>query len=334
MRDKFPENVESIVATLVSLFRHQENHAVCEILDNATSRIEMTDYDNWDGGTEYFTLFLDLPLKVFAPIEPRLSEWENTIADKLSRVLRNMGNTQLNNVTISPILEQPPKALAFKVASVEVEHLWQPGMLRLFLSHISADKVAVSGLKSALIELGVSSFVAHEDIEPTFEWQREIEFALDSMHALVALLTLDFSSSRWTDQEVGFALGKGLLVIPVRLGLDPYGFIGKFQGAPGKLDRPGSLASGIVDLLLKNHKTAEIMREALVVALQNSRSYSTSIVVSKKLEILKSFTSDQLTRLENACKINRQVAQASGVVKRIQNIVQQFNQHETGGTQL
>ena len=32
------------------------------------------------------------------------------------------------------------------------------------------------------------------------------------MHVLVALLTPDFHESKWTDQEVGFAIGKGVLV--------------------------------------------------------------------------------------------------------------------------
>ena len=248
---------------------------------------------------------------------------------KLPVVLRNMGNTQLNDVTISPILEQPNKVLNSKVFSYDSEHLWQSGMFRIFLSHISSHRIAVSQLKEAFIEFGVSCFVAHEDIEPTSEWQREIELSLKSMHALVALLTPDFPASKWTDQEVGFALGKGLLVIPVRLGLDPYGFIGKFQGATGKLDKPNSLASGIVDLLLKNHKTALMMSDALVVALEKSRSNSTAIDVSKKVDGLTNLTLDQLTRLDNACKINRQVAQASGVAKRIQNIIKRFKPSET-----
>ena len=323
MSDEFLERKESIVPTLLSLFRHQGNHAVCEILDNATSRIDMTDYDNWDGGTEYYTLFLDLPLKLFAPIEPSLPEWETAIADKFPRVWRNMGNTTLNNVEISPILEAASKTIYPKVTSVDVEHIWQPGMLRLFLSHISTHKKAVSKLKQEFIPYGISAFVAHEDIEPTLEWMQEIELALHSMDALIALLTQDFHGSSWTDQEIGFALGKGVLVIPVRLGLDPYGFIGKVQGASGMLERPSHLASGIVDLLLKNHTTAPKMREALVVALERSGSYAMSISITEKLEPLNHFTFDQLTRLEESYKNNSQVSQAFGVKKWIQKVVQQ-----------
>lgn len=325
----FPKSADAVVATLVELFRHQGNRLVCDVLDNAKARIEETGYDNWDGGTYFFTLFLDLPLKAFALVEPEVSRLEKVIAGKLTTVLRNTGNTRLREVTIGPILEQPPSALA-KVAPVDVEHLWFPGMLRLFLSHVSAHKVGVSKLKWGLWKFGISSFVAHEDIEPTLEWQREIELALRSMHVLVALLTPDFHVSKWTDQEVGFALGKGVLVIPVRLGLEPYGFLGKVQGLAGTLDAPDSLASGVVDLLLKNRTTTATMHEALVVGLEKSPSFAVSKIIAGKLEGLRRFTPEQLARMEGACKENAQVAQSFGVPERIQRIVQQFKSPVTG----
>lgn len=320
----FPKSADTVVATLAELFWHQGNRLACEVLDNARARIEETGYDNWDGGTNLFTLFLDLPLKVFAPIEPEVSRLEKLIAGKLTTVLRNTGNMWLREVTISPVLEQPSKALDPRVAPVDVEHLWQPGMFRLFLSHVSAHKVAVSKLKWELRKFGISSFVAHEDIEPTLEWQREIELALRSMHALVALFTPDFHTSNWTDQEVGFALGKGVLVIPVRLGFDPYGFLGKIQGASGNLDASDSLASGVVDLLFKNHTTAGTMREALIVGLEKSSSFAASKAIAGKLEALKHFTTEQLARMEAAIQSNDQVTNSFGVRERIQRIILRF----------
>lgn len=322
--NKFPQSADAVVATLTELFRHQHNDAACEVLENATARIEETGYDGLDGGQYYFTLFLDLPLKFFARIESDVSQLEKAIAKKLPTVLRNTRPMWLSEVAISPILEEPTKSVGPKVAPLDVEHLWLHGRLRLFLSHVSDHKVAVSKLKWELRKLGVSSFVAHEDIEPNLEWQKEIELALRSMHALVALLTPGFHESKWTDQEVGFALGKGVLVIPVRLGLDPYGFIGKQQGLPGNLDAPESLASSIVDLLLKHKTTADTMREALIVGLETSPSFAASKAVAKKIDGLKYISTEQLTRLEAASRDNVQVVQSFGVPERIQKIIQRF----------
>jgi hypothetical protein len=284
----------------------------------------VTSYDNLDGGQYYFTLFLDLPLSLFARVEAEVSRLEKLIAKKLPTVLRNPGNMWLREVAISPILEEPKRSAAPKVAPVDVEHLWKPGMLRLFLSHISSEKAGVSKLKLALLNWGVDSFVAHEDIEPNQVWQTEIELALKSMHALAALLSPGFHESKWTDQEVGFALGKGTLVIPVRLGLDPYGFIGKQQGLPGKLEAPESVASGIVDSLLKHKTTADLMREALIVGFEKAKSFNTAIAISKKVEALKYISAEQLRRMEAACGKNTIVKNSWNVPERIQQIIQRF----------
>jgi hypothetical protein len=149
-------------------------------------------------------------MKVFAHIESDVPKMEKDFSGKFAKVLPAGGNTWLQGVAIRPVLEEPAKTVGPRVAPVDVEHLWKPGMLRLFLSHVSAHKVAVSKLKLEFRKFAISSVVAHEDIEPTLEWQREIELALRSMHALVVLLTFDFHESKWTDQEAGFALGKGV----------------------------------------------------------------------------------------------------------------------------
>jgi hypothetical protein len=113
-----------------------------------------------------------------------------------------------------------------------VARLWAPDRFRLFLSHVSAHKVPISKLKIELANFGVDAFLAHEDIEPTREWRDEIAVALGSMNALVALFTPGFHESSWTDQEIGWALGRGVLVMSVRLGTDPYGFGGLSPGRP------------------------------------------------------------------------------------------------------
>lgn len=319
----FPESAESVVATLSTIFRHQKNQIACDVLENARARMEETGYDNWDGGTTLFTLFLEVPPKVFAVIEPEVPRIEGACLEMLTKVLRNTNSSWIRGVTITPIIKQP-NSEANVVPDVKVQHLWEPGRLRIFLSHVAAHKVAVSKLKQELDRFGASAFVAHQDIEPTFEWQHEIELALQSMHSLVALVTPDFHGRKWTDQEVGYALGKGVLVIPVMLGAAPDGFIGKVQGVPGSLDSPDTLATGIVDLLLKHSGTESLMRETLVSALEKSPSFATSKRVTSKLEGLDHFSTEQLNRLEAACKSNYQVEAAISVPQRIAKVVQKF----------
>src|SRR5439155_10900732 len=108
---------------------------------------------------------------------------------------------------------------------------------RLFLSHVSEHKLLAGKLKDELLLRGISAFVAHEDIAPSLVWQNEIELALRSMHALAALLTPDFHASNWTDQEVGFALGKGILVQCIKRSVSRRNPLGRVT--PGPLESFG-----------------------------------------------------------------------------------------------
>lgn len=132
---------------------------------------------------------------------------------------------------------------------------WKPGHFRLFLSHLASFKVPTSHLQTALRKFAISSFVAHEDIEPTKEWQNEIEAGLKTMDALAAILMPGFQESKWCDQEVGVAVGRDVLIIPIRKGLDPYGFIGKYQGIQANGKKIGEVAQAIFDTLVKSPKT-------------------------------------------------------------------------------
>jgi hypothetical protein len=56
------------------------------------------------------------------------------------------------------------------------------------------------------------------------------------MHALCAIVTPEFHTSRWCEQEVGFALGRPVPVMSVRLGSEPSGFLSQLPVAEGADD--------------------------------------------------------------------------------------------------
>lgn len=134
-------------------------------------------------------------------------------------------------------------------------NFWKPGHFKLFISHLSTFKEKTSLLKNDLEKYGISAFVAHEDIEPTKQWQNEIEKGLFTMDALCAILMPGFKESNWTDQEIGVAIGRKLLVIPIRKGLDPYGFIGKYQGYQSHNKKIHEVGESIFQIISKNPKT-------------------------------------------------------------------------------
>ena len=317
-------SADSIVASLIEVLKLQGDSSSLRVLENAKAEIEFLDSDNWNSGTDYYALVLNIPLRLFAVIEAERDALEKTLGRKLSSIVRTSDNSVLRTVTISPILKSPEARKALPKASEDdMARIWEPGCLRLFLSHVSNHKIAVSNVKQELLIYRISGFVAHEDIEPTKEWITEIELALNSAHALAALVTPDFSQSKWTDQEVGIAFGKGLLVVPIRLGSDPYGFMGKSQALSGSLNDVGQLASGLVSILLKNSVTASLMHEMLTIALEQAWSFAAAKKISLAISKTRGFTLEQLDRLELACESNRQVTESFGVRERISDYLAQ-----------
>ena len=122
-----------------------------------------------------------------------------------------------------------------------------PDHFGLFLSHLATYKKFASELQQVLEQYGIVAFVAHKDIDPTAEWQNEIELALSTCDALVALLHPGFHESKWTDQEIGFVMGRPMPVFSIFLGETPYGFIGKTQAFNGAGKTPIALAREIFD---------------------------------------------------------------------------------------
>lgn len=155
-----------------------------------------------------------------------------------------------------------------------VNQLWGKGSIRVFISHIAKHKLMAIELKERLTELGVASFVAHEDIEPTAEWQTEIERALFSMDIFVALLTEGFNESDWTDQEIGFALGRGAPIICVSRGKRPYGFIAKYQAIQWENKSGEQVADEILGVLLKTEELTSQAKDAFITAVSNAYSFA------------------------------------------------------------
>jgi len=202
--------------------------------------------------------------------------------------------------------------------------IWTADALKLFVSHISPHKEIALNVKETLTAYSISAFVAHTDIEPTAEWQTEIESALQTMDALLAILTPGFHESRWTDQEVGFALGRGLYVIPLRHGVDPYGFIGKFQGYQITGLSYAAIAETLAKLLAKHYSTAQIMSRVLVSRFEQSWSWEGAKKNMDNLEFCTVFDEELLTRIETATQTNGQISSAWGVPERVATLLKKF----------
>ena len=190
---------------------------------------------------------------------------------------------------------------------------WGEGSVRAFLSHTSKHKTEVATLQAHLKGYGIASFVSHEDIEPLKDWQTEILHALRSAHILIAFLTDDFRSSQWTDQEVGAAIGREIPVIPIRLGSDPHGFIGRYQALSGtfavtpKGNGIMRLARDIFEIVLRDESIGDLAKDAYVLAVTKAGNFDRANYLAKLMPQFDNLSSMQAMGLVDAFNKNNQV---------------------------
>lgn len=294
-----PKNIERYLAALSKLYAQDGNRQLQEIIVNAQIRVhEAWSSDNWHGGTYGHALFLILPELLFLSsvkqkdgIQKQLKEDLNGIHNVQSEFIEEVflemdvaGDDEWRKESGLLVMGKrvvPPDA---------TKRIWGDHGFRVFLSHKSEVKRETAALKDGLGLFGISCFVAHEDIHPTKAWQDEIENALASMDGFVALMTENFHDSDWTDQEVGYAVARGVPIIAVRLGKDPYGFIGKFQALSSTWL---TAVEDVVKILIKNDQ----MLSAYVLALRSCPNWDSGNTLAKALSSIEKLTASQVDAL-------------------------------------
>lgn len=218
-------------------------------------------------------------------------------------------------VRIADELNLPHEYVTTPQAGVVEATFWHPQYFRLFVSHLSSYKKKTAALQTALLEYGVSAFVAHVDIEPTREWQDEIELGLASMDALAAVLMPGFKESNWTDQEVGYALGRGVLIIPIIRGLNPHGFIGKYQGFHADGKSVAQVAHGVFRILVTSPGTRNRMLKCLIAATANSGDEDEAVRRLGHVEGIEAMPTAYLEQLSNLARTSTTLSRGRALEK-------------------
>lgn len=134
MAGSLTDDIGKIVDALQRVYKQAGDQQTADLLAACEPRLEVSEHDNWNGGTYRYTLSVSVPPRPYAayPDQASLDQLE---VDLLRRIGR---------------------------------------FTRLFISHVSAIKADAASLFDELRAYGISSFVAHQDIEPTKEWEDEI----------------------------------------------------------------------------------------------------------------------------------------------------------------
>jgi hypothetical protein len=201
-----------------------------------------------------------------------------------------------------------PEDDARATLSVPDDHgLWHEGHVRVFLSHTARQKAFLGDVSSELAVVGVHGFVAHETMQIEKPWQRQIEIALRTCEAFVAIVHPEVLDSAWCHQEIGWASGRGVPMFFIRMGADPPGFPGETQWPSMAGGSAKEVAQEITSWLERSTDFTNRIVDGLVQALAEASDYYSAEAAAKRIEALGALSETSWEKLNAAYHANDQV---------------------------
>jgi hypothetical protein len=312
----FERDFPRIIGGLVK--RYNELGGVAgHLLNGADIGLQQTGYDNWDGGTYRYEVICRVRPELYWRHENQISVVASMVLEALTPLIQPYRSDIIDSVLILPALEDADatdESAEQRKLALSEPRFWRSGHFRLFISHRAEEKVFAQQLSEGLLGYGISGFVAHEDIEPTREWENEIITALRTMDGLLAILSSTFHASEFTDQEVGAAIGRDKPILTLRNGSDPYGLMARGQALKTKGPMTVHAAKEIATTLLAHEQSSSRMAEGIVASFIASDSFDQARSRVRNLSWLEKVTDDQRARIEKALVENGQIRNAYNVV--------------------
>jgi hypothetical protein len=206
---------------------------------------------------------------------------------------------------------------------------WCDRDVDVFLSYSHKNRKIGGYLKECLENFGLKVFLAHKDNKISDEWKVKILEKLRNCDVFVPLISTDFASSEWTDQEIGFALAHNKYIMPVKIeDLEPYGFIAKFHG--GKLNSGShadcyNISIEIIEAILKKRELMDRMMDRLIKSFINSKSYEDAGIkaelIVKYLESEVGISPKILSEIINGSLKNRQIYESYRAREKIKYLL-------------
>lgn len=174
---------------------------------------------------------------------------------------------------------------------------WKTGYVRLFMSHAAVHREFVGHVSDELAVVGIDGFVAHNTMEKGRPWQTQIEQALRTMDAFVAIVHPEFNASAWCQQETGWALGRGVPRFAVRIGANPQGFLGSDQWPSAMMSTPKEVAADIRTWISTSMALGDKIVAGLFRALEGAKNYMDAGAASERVASLGNLTPENWGRL-------------------------------------
>lgn len=100
-----PQEVQKLVRTLHELFRLKQSE-IAQYLIPSKVIAKQTDYDNWDGGTFVYTLYISVRAFQYQEMGDQRTVYEKEITSEANLLLRGQDNNMVGNAVFTLLLDE------------------------------------------------------------------------------------------------------------------------------------------------------------------------------------------------------------------------------------
>ena len=178
--------------------------------------------------------------------------------------------------------------------------------VRAFLSHADKERETAGSLKEKLRSYGIDVFVAHDDLEGGTEWMSRLYAEIKECEIFLILVSENYHSSNFTDQELGMALSYEKPIIPICIDSTiPYGFMSKYQcvkASPEFYD-----VQEVVSIIIKHSEPGQEFVDLLISQLERADSFNAAYKHAVELLTYDKLSKEQASKVLNAYNDNSQI---------------------------
>jgi len=307
------------IKTLIKILKFKGREDIANLFEGSVGEIQ----ESGQYGSYLFSVLSTFI--IFAPLEKYYK-------------LKELSKEEQKLILDSILEIYPPEAYSPEIISVEFRILQESNgneeievthiakIIKVFLSYSTIDKILTGKIKNYLEDYGLEVFLAHEDIAPSAEWQKVVLQNLENCDVFIPIITENFKSSEWTDQEIGIALAKGKFIIPLSIDIVPYGFLNKLQSL--KLgSKPIYLScEEIIKILKGNSKFERLLLNSVIKTFLNSGNFKEARNKSRiLLKFDDTFTAEQIDEIIRGSIQNNQIYNSFGAQKVLEELIQRHN---------
>jgi hypothetical protein len=121
--DPLLQDSRRIIVTLANLFKREKLAPEFQVLSQGTANIEVSGYDNWNGGTTMYGIYCRVPLGLYVNIESEIQAVEQNIKNKAETLFRSYPDSWVDEVVISPELSNDVQGKVYKISHEDLVRL-------------------------------------------------------------------------------------------------------------------------------------------------------------------------------------------------------------------